>query len=229
MVQSMSSSATAKQVEAGTGAAAMRAQDYAAVNDWPGYFKAVLGKPARETLVKALDLFEAEKLPQGERVAVDLACGEGRDTLELLARGWRVTAIDSHPDGLRLLQERVKPEHAPGLVATVGTFREARWARCRLFNCSYALPFCAAADFPGLWDRIVSSIEPGGRFAGQLFGERDAWAASGHTLGHTRAQVNELFGGFVLESFQEEEKDDKDAQGNPKHWHVYHIVARKRV
>ena len=34
--------------------------DFAAEFDWPGYFNAVEGKPARETLVKALTLFEAE-------------------------------------------------------------------------------------------------------------------------------------------------------------------------
>lgn len=34
---------------------AMRAQDYSEVQDWPGYFGAVLGKPPRETLVAALD------------------------------------------------------------------------------------------------------------------------------------------------------------------------------
>ena len=38
----------------------MRAQDYSEVEDWPGYFEAVLGKGARETLVAALDSFAPE-------------------------------------------------------------------------------------------------------------------------------------------------------------------------
>ena len=205
-----------------------RAQDFAALNDWPGYFKAVLGKPARETLVKALSLFEAEKLADADHTAVDLACGEGRDTLELLSRGWRIHALDASSDGIDLLRSRVKPEYAARLRAEVASFKDARWDPCRLLNCSYALPFCPPADFPALWTRIVSSIAPGGRFAGQLFGDRDAWARSGHTLSHTRRQMSDLFDGFVLESLREEEKDDKDAEGNPKYWHVYHIVAHKR-
>ena len=32
----------------------MRAQDYSEMEDWPGYFGAVLGKEPRETLVRAL-------------------------------------------------------------------------------------------------------------------------------------------------------------------------------
>ena len=63
----------------------MRAQDYSEVEDWPGYFGAVLGKGARETLI---------------------AAGEGRDTLELLNRGWRVVATDGLPEAFAFLWPR---------------------------------------------------------------------------------------------------------------------------
>ena len=65
--------------------AAMGPQDFSAANDWPGYFGAVLGKPPRDTLLAALAAFEHEGVTAG--VAVDLASGEGRDTLALLERG----------------------------------------------------------------------------------------------------------------------------------------------
>ena len=74
----------------------MRAQDFSEVQDWPGYFGAVLGKGARETLVAALESFAQEGFTGG--LAVDVAAGEGRDTLELLHRGWRVVATDGHPE-----------------------------------------------------------------------------------------------------------------------------------
>jgi len=74
----------------------MRAQDYSEVQDWPGYFAAVLGKGARETLVAALDSFAREGFTGG--LAIDIAAGEGRDTLELLKQGWRVVATDGHRD-----------------------------------------------------------------------------------------------------------------------------------
>ena len=60
----------------------MRPQDYSELEDWPGYFGAVLGKGARETMVAALDSFAKEGFSAG--FAFDLAAGEGRDTLELL-------------------------------------------------------------------------------------------------------------------------------------------------
>src|SRR3954468_24291573 len=85
-----------------------KAHEHAAKRDWPAYFAAVAGKPARDTLLKALELFEKEKRAPG--FAVDLGCGSGRDTLELLRRGWRVLAVDSSSEGMELLRAAVPKE-----------------------------------------------------------------------------------------------------------------------
>lgn len=202
-------------------------QDYAEVRDWPGYFRAVLGKPPRETLMKALELFEAEG--RAPEAAIDLACGEGRDTLELLRRGWHVEAIEEHPDGFELLLPRVPAEHRSRLTTRAASFRGLTLPSVDLLNVSFALPFCEPADFPALWDTIVKSIKPGGRFAGQFFGNRDSWATMPDRTHHTREQVEELFEGFEFEMLNEEERDSAAVTtGEPKHWHVFHIVARKR-
>src|SRR5690606_27911670 len=74
--------------------------------DWTQYYDAIDGSP-RETLLRALALFEAEPAPEGRpRHAVDLGCGEGRDSAELIRRGWRVTAVDAHPEAIRRLRRR---------------------------------------------------------------------------------------------------------------------------
>jgi SAM-dependent methyltransferase len=203
-----------------------KAMDFAAVRDWPGYFQTVLGKSPRETLVNALERLEKEGRAPGE--AVDLACGEGRDTLELLKRGWRVTAIEPHPMGFELLQPRVPETFRGRLTVQVADFKSAAWGPVDLVNCSFALPFCEPDQFPDLWDRIVKSIRPGGRFSGQLFGDRDSWARLADRTHHARSELDGLFSQFVLEFLNEEEKDDREFDGKPKHWHVFHIVARKR-
>lgn len=202
-----------------------KAMDFAARRDWPGYFRAMLGKPPRETLVRALEVLDRE--PESERFAVDLACGEGRDTLELLRRGWRVLALDGHPLAIELLRSRVPPEQASRLTCRVEPFEDSRWPPCRLFNCSFALPFCEPEFFPTLWRRIREGIVPGGIFAGQLFGDRDSWASLPDRTHHRRADLDGLFEGFRFEHLWEEERDDVTVEGDPKHWHVFHVVARR--
>ncbi len=220
---------------------AKKAQDFAFSGDWPGYFGAVRGKGPRETLLHALSKFDAEspadasalqsarssRSAQPTRLAIDLACGEGRDTLELLRRGWRVVAIEPEADGLQQLLDQVDEMQALRLSAQVADFASARLIPCDLVNSSFALPFCPADQFDALWNKITDAIRPGGRFAGQFFGDRDSWATCGRTLGHSRSQIDRLFAGFILERLEEEEKDDLAGESS-KHWHVFHIVARKR-
>lgn len=197
------------------------AQDYAATRDWPGYFRAVMGKPPRDTLLKALELFAAEGKVSGE--AVDLGCGEGRDTLELVRRGWRVVAIDESAEGIALLRER-----AAEVETRIACFRGLKLPATDLVNASFSLPFCEPADFPALWEEIVGAIRPGGRFAGQFFGNEDSWAGLPDRTHHTRAEVEALLAPFDVEMMQEENRDSMTVSGMPKHWHVFHVVARRK-
>src|SRR5262249_40433598 len=147
------------------------------------------GRPPRPTLLEALARFPADPTP---RFAVDLGSGDGRDTVELLRRGWRVLAIDAEKRGLDRLVGR--PDlAAPGLLETrCVRFEDAAWPPCDLVNSSFALPFCPPDRFAALWDRILRSLRPSGRFSGQLFGVNDDWAGDPGTTTLKRAEVEAL-------------------------------------
>jgi SAM-dependent methyltransferase len=213
--------------------------------DWTRYFDAVKDLPPRETVLKALELFDAERAAaqrlalagaggDAQRpLAIDLGCGDGRDALELLRRGWRVIAIDSTPDAVRRLMDRCPVEHMDRLEARVQRFEDARLVPCHLVVASFSIPHTDPADFPDLWKSLTRAVLPGGRFAGQLFGVKDEWAQKPDGVTrtyHTREQVDALLAeaGLVPEMLDEIERDGKNAFGEPKHWHVFHIVARKR-
>lgn len=206
-----------------------KAHEFAATRDWDGYFQAVAGRPPRETLLMALDRFEAQGIPApgDPPLAIDLGAGEGRDTAELLARGWRVLAIDGHPTAHALLAKRDLPNR-DRLRTIQATIEDTQLPEATLINASFSLPFCDPARFDETWARIVEALPPGSRFAGQLFGDRDGWAVLPDRAHQTRWRVFELLEPFIIEHFQEEERDGSDASGTPKHWHTFHIVARKR-
>ncbi|MCA9279609.1 MAG: class I SAM-dependent methyltransferase [Phycisphaeraceae bacterium] len=201
----------------------------ASQRDWPAYFAAVKGKPPRDTLLFALDRFDAERTPIDQRLAIDIAAGEGRDSAEMLRRGWRVHAIDGHPEAMDHLDEM---RRACGVDTDRFTFEQSAMetyqpSQALLINASFCLPFCEPAHFDGLWERIRHAIMPGGRFAGQFFGDRHSWASIDGRTHHTKREVDVLLEGLDIELYDEAEKDGEDVLGQPVHWHVFHVVAKK--
>lgn len=196
---------------------------------WSNYYQAVSGRPPRDTLLRALDCMEATASPEEQWFAVDLGCGVGRDTVELLRRGWRVLGIDGETEAIAHLANRSDIDQSR-LETRVQRFESLELpAGCAdLINASFCLPFCPAPAFPHLWDTLVQALKPGGLFCGHLFGDRDAWAASPETIHHTRQQVEELLQPFDLQWFEEEEHAGKTALGEAKYWHLFNIVARKK-
>ena len=191
--------------------------------DWTEYYERTAGRPPRPTLLAALERFG----PGAGRVAVDLGCGDGRDTVALLARGWRVLAIDAEPAAIERLSAR--PDLPPGapLETRCERFEESSWPEADLVNASFALPLVAPERFAALWEKIGRSLKPGGRFSGQLFGDRDGWRGEKAITFMSRAEVERLLAGFAVELLEEEESDAATPYGKRKHWHLFHICARK--
>jgi tellurite methyltransferase len=139
-----------------------------------------------------------------------------------------VLATDVHPEAFEHLRPRIQGEARERLQMLVASFARTYIPPADLVNASYCLPFCEPEEFEPLWRRIVAAIRPGGRFAGQFFGDRDDWRRCGDRIHMTRGHVEELLRDFEIELFNEEEKDEAMADGAVKHWHVFHVVARKR-
>jgi SAM-dependent methyltransferase len=193
-------------------------------SDWEEYYDNTAGRPPRRTLMRALDNFGA-----GEgRNAVDLGCGDGRDTVELLRRGWRVIAIDAEPAAIERLETRRDVPRRQALTLICRRFEDMRWPKVDLVNASFALPLCPPTRFAEVWQRILRSLKPGGRFSGQLFGDRDQFRGEDGITLLDRAAVERLLAPFAVELLKEEETDTETPKGKPKHWHLFHIVARKR-
>jgi tellurite methyltransferase len=197
-----------------------------AEDHWSQYYDAA-GEDPRDTLLDALRRFDEDGAQPG--LAVDLGCGTGRDTAELLRRGWTVLAVDGEPEAIERLRRRadVDGDARKRLQTCVARFEDAEWPPADLVNASFSLAFCPPRAFSRLWDHVVRSLRPGGRFSGHLFGDRDGWADEPEMTFLTRAEVEALLDPLAVERLDEVEEDGTTARGAEKHWHLFHVVALK--
>jgi len=191
---------------------------------WAAYYEKLRDRPPRKTLLLALDRFGP---PTSDALALDLGCGDGRDIVAMLHRGWRVVAVDSEPEALRQLGAR----HLPGaerITPITARLEEVPLQLgVRLVNSSFAMPLCEPGRFHDLWIRIREGLPAGGRFSGQWYGVHDSWRGRPGMTFLERGEALALLDGLEIEMFEEEEADGVTPRGNPKHWHIFHIVAQK--
>lgn len=197
------------------------------IHDWSSYFKNKSNLVPRDTLLKALEFFENENTSDEQMFAIDLGCGHGSDTLELLKRKWKVLAIDSSAEGLAILEDSVIPSRKRNFRKVNMSFEDLKLMKCDLLNASYSLPFCKPEFFSRMMKEIDSSILKGGRFSGNFFGKNDSWAGNKNMTFHTKEELLNFFRNFEIEYLEEKDEDGVTASGESKHWHVYSVIARK--
>ena len=157
--------------------------------------------------------------------AIDIGGGALNDTKYLLEQGFDVTVIDKSP----LMEQEAKNIPSNKLRTTTISFEDFIFPKEEydLTSAMFALPFTSPSHFNKVFKKIKGSLKKDGIFCGQFFGDRDEWNTNPNMTFHTKEQAQELLNDLEVISFKEDEKDDKTAKGDMKHWHVFHIIARK--
>src|SRR5580704_13494205 len=95
-----------------------------------------------------------------------------------------------------------------------------------LVNAEFTLPFINREHFAPVFAKLLNSVSGGGIFTGQLFGINDSWNVENSGMSfHTRAEVEALCRDFELVQLEEEDHPGTTKLGEPKHWHIFHIIA----
>src|SRR5690606_31236708 len=142
-----------------------------------------------------------EKSDGSSRTAIDLGCGAGIETMALLEQGWSVRAIDQQPEAISAVPARASADRASRLKTQTASFENVELPPADLIWAGLSLPFCPPEHFPQLWRKITESLRAGGRFAGDFFGVRHAWAGEKSMTFHTEEQVRALCAPLRVEYF----------------------------
>ncbi len=184
------------------------------------YYYLTKNAPASPLLKRALLILERKR-----GTIIDLGCGAGRDTKYLLNKGFIVTAVDQNSEAKKIL---IGLPNQDRLTCVISTFDKFNFGKYDVVSAQWSLPFNPPGSFNKVFTKIKKSINPGGVFVGQLFGEEDEWKVPGTKMTfHTRREAKELLKGLKVLEFGEEKRLGSLADGTPKYWHVFHIIAQK--
>lgn len=185
---------------------------------WENFYKLTKNRPPWPLLVEAVNLLSQRK------AALDIGCGAGRDSRFLLEEGFRVTALDSDPNAVALMTSFSQDY----LRVVQSSFETFDFETYDLVNAHFALPFLSEEYFHVVFARIKEALHAGGLFVGQFFGVNDEWNTPENQMTFlTREQAEDELRGLKTLVFREEDIDSHVADGTPKHWHVFHIIAQK--
>ncbi len=189
--------------------------------DWTEYYKITKVKPPSKLLITALENVV------NKNNAIDIGAGSLRDTVYLLEQGFNVAALDKSP----LMEEESKSVNHPDLQVFTTSFEDFEFpvGQYDIASAMFALPFTDPIYFNSVFSKIKNSLKDRGIFCGQFFGVNDEWSTNSKMTFHTKDQITELLSDLEIIRFQEEEKDDMTAMGKMKHWHIFHVIARKNI
>ncbi len=200
-------------------------------HDWDEYYDQVADREPRELLVEALDLIATHDGTDGDRPrqAVDLGAGAGTETLSLLRAGWAVHAVDVTASSIARVRHRAEQAGvAAHLTTTTAPFdRAGPLPAATLVLSSFSLPYSTPTAFPTAWRLATDAVVAGGWLAVTLFGDRDDFADNPTVTTLPEDEIRRMLDGFDVLSWEVVDEDAATAAGEPKHWHVVSVVARR--
>ena len=101
-----------------------------------------------------------------------------------------------------------------------------------LINARASIQFSRPVDFPEIWRQIRLALRAGGVFTGHLLGPRDSFMqdhekSPNQITCHRPEEIAALLEGLTVHHLEESESDGLTALGNPRHRHIYQILAQR--
>ena len=159
--------------------------------------------------------------------AIELGFGDGTEAAFMARQGWSVLAIDAEPSAAARLAALLGPDERQRVEIVTARLEDVELPPADFVYAGYSLPFCPPDRFFHLWGRILAALGSGGIVAGELFGDHDSWADNLEWTFLTAEQVDQLLRPLEVLKLKVEDAPGDSFVG-PKHWHIFHLIARAR-
>ncbi|PSW21895.1 SAM-dependent methyltransferase [Photobacterium sanctipauli] len=180
----------------------------------------------RSHLVEAIEFLGSRS---GKKVAVDIACGTGRDTLYLLENGYQVYAFDNDIPRLETLSQHPLTGDNPDLDIQISSFAEYEFPRANLINASACLFFSTETDFNILWNNIQNSLCHDGIFCGHFLGNETLEENEQlPILTHSQRELEHLLNEYYIISWKKKQEYSAHLTGKKRLWLIHTIIAMKK-
>lgn len=184
--------------------------------DWSNYQSRTYNDNICNLMKYFLDNYEVEN-------AVDLGCGAGNETVYMINKGLKVTAIDRQLNKSYIL-DRISEDKHGKINFIESDFINVEIPKTQLVTAFFSIPFCDPNYFNTLWKKIYDAIETDGYFVGQLFGDRDAWSVNSDINTFDIETAKNYLKEYDILHFEEIEYI---RESDNKKWHFYNIIAKK--
>lgn len=186
------------------------------------YYELTRHRALSSLLKEALSLAGSGK----GKTALDLGCGAGAETSYLLDQGYEVTAVEGNPVAEQFVRSLPHQDKLHFVLSDMETFPFGQY---NFINASRSLPFVHKDRFNEVFAKLKASLLPKGIFVGHFFGIHDGWNEPHDTRTFlTKAEILNLLSDLIVVKLNEIEKDDRLINGDPKHWHIFEVIAQKQ-
>lgn len=190
---------------------------------WNEHYKITISESPSKILAKYFDLGLDGN--NENKIAIDLGCGVGNDTVYLLKKAYKVTAVDNQPSVINWIKSRVSDTSKLDFI--IDNFEDIKLSKANLIVSNLSIFFCKPQYFDRFCHEITNNIIEGGYFVGNFLGKEDEWCTDSNMTFIDKEDLYRIFQDFEIVFLLEKKFNKKTTNGKMKFWHIYQIIARK--
>lgn len=161
-------------------------------------------------------------LLDGKGEALDLGCGKGSASSDLLSLGYKITSVDKMPtqiEGVNFVASDIRDF----------TIEKGKFS---VIVCNNVLPFINDKKVViKLINQMIEGLTQEGVLYFSIFGIHDAWAGDSKMSFFSYDEISSIVDSLTIKTFEKNsfEGYGKTMRGDMKYWHIFRFVLTNKI